>query len=62
MSFLRNSDVKKHLARTVPPLVSHPVENPLVPDKDQSSLPAVKIEPGIELPAPTDVPAKADVL
>lgn len=62
MSFLRNSDVKKHLARTVPPFVSRPVENPLSPNADQSSLPTVKIEPGIELPASTDGSTKADVL
>jgi len=60
MSFLRSTDVKKHLGRSVPRFVSQPVEDHLSPD-ETTATPIQKEEP-TELNVTTGIPAKSDVL
>lgn len=62
MSFLRNSDVKKHLARSVPRHIPHPTADRLATENERAlAFPPKEVEPTV-LSVTADVPAKPDVL
>jgi hypothetical protein len=62
MSFLRNTDVKKHLARAVPRSASPDAENSNQSDGDVVTVPSIYQAEIIPVPVTTDKPQKAETI
>jgi hypothetical protein len=62
MSFLRNTDVKKHLARVVPRSVSPDTENSNQPNGDTVTVPSIYQAETVPVPVTTDVPPKVETV
>ncbi len=58
MSFLRNTDVKKHLGRTIPRSVSHDVEKSHQTGDDIVTVPSIYQAEPVPAPVKIDGPQK----